>query len=444
MIEIIIQDEFSHILTKNKGTVLLKDVTIGDLVKSEDNQWHPVTNIERVNYTGKVYHLVLNTYNPVFVTPEQYFPYINVEQTLSYKNLPTNDFYRTYIGMKNIDKLVRHGKIFNVKYNQIQNINKKDSLLTPVNFGLDYSYDLDSSNISIDYNTCNKYITNENYNSIDIITDINKQIFGTINIEKYRIHKANQLFIHKPTINICTNLIYLLGYLYLYSECNFEYVPYPRFKNGVLQCSCKFFIHQAYISIAQEILLLIRRVFGKKYMLYADYIFTMIRITNAHLVNILYNFSQRIPDWFHALPPKVQLHIFKSIFKTQENELLLSFSTNNAALFYDLINILNRNYIYPMMCKRSNDNAKHFFKYYFVIPRIQSCHLKDFLFKNKNYRISVNSLSGVNMPVFWNSQTYLKYPLQIRHINDVENATAVNLTVEDNRMFMLNNYLTRC
>lgn len=331
---------------------------------------------------------------------------------------------------------IKFSKDFNLHCTPVKNLVSKDFFITPVNFNVeDYWLDI---NDSIYYDL----FDNKDYNDTFIPED---KYLGEIDLEQYRVKKHHTYKIPKvKQIPITIDLITLLGYLCRHGECTigFFYYQEPKCLYKYHTYDFHLYMHMAYKKIFKWIIDFIKETFkfglrnNQKYMVLDGY------TTNHHLANTLYQWSSRVPNWLKALPAKVQLYIFRGIFYDQLGERNFSFRTDNLALFYDLITILNKNYIYPVVSFNCNNN-KLDHKYQFYIKRVQSTNLVDFLFYQKPHKIDVNNLTGTNIPVKYNGYQYLKYPIKIENIS-TSKQTAVKVIIENDHFFLLNNFLTKC
>lgn len=423
MIKIIISNYNSHILTKEKGTVLLRDLQIGDLVYCEDCQWRPVTDITVTPYFGEIYHLYINRRLHVCVDENQQFLYIPLDLLSRFREFPKTEFFNKYIE-RYIVTFRFHGRKYPLACNTIKNIKSKDFLCTAVNFNAEPCPD--DLNINLKWE-------NIDYNQV-IIPEY--RILGRVNVDKYRMPEAQFRQLVRD-IRITTNLLILLGIVCKHGEFTKQYKKSYR---GKLRVKYRFdlYLHTLYRSIFSNIIYTVYDSFH--HLLNSNRIFMAqhFHMLNPHVVNILQHWSNRIPDWVNAVHPKLQLYFFKGLFLESEYEKTLSFSTDNIPLFYDLVTILNKNYINPTI-------TNHYDTLTLTIIPPQLDMFKKFLFKNENYKVHRSMLNGTNMPIPFNGHQYLKHSVIIKKSTaNTEPLLGVNIKVQDDHFFTLNHVLTKC
>lgn len=133
MIIILIEDNYTHIHTLNKGTILLKDLQIGDLVYTQNLNYQPVVNITKQKYKNNIYTLYLQNALPLNITEDQEILTIPLYVKKHYNQYPISKFYQTYTkeNYNNATRYARDFDLFWLKANQLQN---KDCPVTPISF----------------------------------------------------------------------------------------------------------------------------------------------------------------------------------------------------------------------------------------------------------------------------------------------------------------------
>ena len=285
LIIILIEDDFTHIHTLNKGTILIKDVQIGDLVYTQNLDWQPIINITKHKYKNKIYSLYLQHKLPINITEDQEILIIPASVKNTYYNYPISDFYKKYIQVDyiNLSKFARDFELQWIPANKVQN---KDCIVTPINYN------------------------NQDINNLDYL-DINH---------------------YKIKINI--DFLLFLGYIYIFAEID----------NNV----CHFYIHKAFSRIKNWLSKYVNSTFNTHLTISKKMMFYNLYTNNNQFVQMIqFLLNTGIPPIIKTLLPKQQLYIFKSIFSLQRNDNSLTFNTINLTLLYDLLEILHRNYINP-------------------------------------------------------------------------------------------------
>ena len=149
------------------------------------------------------------------------------------------------------------------------------------------------------------------------------------------------------------------------------------------------------------------------------------------------NFDEEIKQ----LSPKLQLYIIKGLFSLLKDENILSFSTKNIKLLYDILNILLRNYIRPQIYIKNDE------QYIIRIPSKDTAALRFFIF-NENinilYSMRNKNLSGINFPIYWNNKYYMKYNIKLKSIYiSEEPQVAVKIITKDNIPFQINTIIIK-
>lgn len=151
MIIILIEDNYTHIHTLNKGTILLKDLQIGDLVYTQNLDYQPVINITKQKYKNNIYTLYLQNALPLNITEDQEILTIPAYVKEQYNQYPISQFYYKYT-KENYNNATRYARDFELVWLKANELQNKDCSATPINFNYQEQPVIDTIfNIPIDH-----------------------------------------------------------------------------------------------------------------------------------------------------------------------------------------------------------------------------------------------------------------------------------------------------
>lgn len=402
------------VLTKD-GIKNLLDIKAGDYVQSHTGEWQKVICPTTREYEGNFYIIKVQGGLPLTVTENHKFFILTKEQLQNYIQYPLVSFIN--------DINFQHEKL------SIKQMIKR-------NLRQYIPHEIEAKNIKVgDYVISSIDETINDIQEMDINFVYQEQCKK--HLQSYKLQITNELleligiYIAEGSLHINIGIDFSLNIKNQYIQNKVEQymfnifglIPYKH-QNKNSDC-----IIYSYLS--KEIYILFNSWFqqGAK---------------NKH-----------IPNFIKYLPFSKQMHCIKGIFlgdghiqeqldkRNNKKYTRIIFNTISKQLIYDILHILNRNWINPLIkFKKSyidKIGTNHQNSYYLYINNPIATYFKQFLLTNIEFKIDYKIWRKTKcLPFEWNGKKYLKYPIKsIKSFYDKKQVYCLN--VEKDHTFTICN-----